>query len=629
MNHSASEAALLDAASDGDYETVRRLTTHPVNLEVRDKLGMTPLILAAWKRHQSVVELLLQRGSDINATTATGCNVIHWAAATSNSIVELLVARGADINVQDDFMGETPLSSIAVRGEEWADVVDFLMKCGADPEIENKYGMTAARWAAGKDHFKILCALLDNGAKITNEVTDGSPALHLASARGHERVVKRILEIPEVDINVVDKYGYTPLLWAVQKGKPAIVKILLDNGANVDAKLPDEKTAFDLAREGGYQDIVSILNRRPTAKARSPATFLLVDRSVENDRQKQIQDAQQLKIMALEKEGESKKKEAEILLRQAVDIYERVLGLEDTTTLTTMDLYSKFLRNREAYDEAEKIHWKMWKGSEKLQGSDDEATITCMFNLAKMLGYQKKYEEAEQLHRQTLHKMERVYGPNHTTTETNIKALAETLMKLNKKVEAANLLLRACIGKLELENPDILKDIHHVVQLLREQGRYWQVEVMLKYALARREEKFGSGSSSAREVSKDLVRVLLDQKKYKEAEKIQRDSLFKVQDKVGKLDPDTKEDEWVLGAILALEGSYYAAEKTLVAALNLKDNAFENETLACRRTMIRLLAMLILSETDWDNVDGKAVGVGKLDEVEKIYRRALKGKEKA
>lgn len=613
MDHSAIKASLLDAAKEGDYETVRQLTTNPINLEVKDDLGMTPLMLAAWKGHQSVVELLLRRGSDVKARSNVGNNVIHWAAATSNSIVELLLAHGADINAQEDISGMTPLSSIAVRGDSWAGVVNFLTKCGADAEIENKYGMTPARWAAAQNHFKVLCALLDNGAKIRNQVGDGSPALHLAAAGGHDRVVKRLLEMQDVDINAVDKYGYTPLLWAVHKGGTTVVKILLDKGANAGAKLPDGKTCFNLAEENGHQDIASILQSRPAANARGPVALPFVNRSVGNDKQKQIQDAQQLKIMALEREKEGKKRDAEILLRQAVDIYERVLGLEDTTTLTTMDLYSKFLRNREAYKEAEEIHRKMLKGSEKLQGLEDEATITCMFNLATMLEYQKKYEEAERLHRQTLHKMERVFGPNHKKTETSIKALAETLMKLNKKVEAANLLLRACIvkeEKLGLENPDVPKDIHHVVQLLREQGRYWQAEIMVKYVLAQREERFGSGSSSTREVSKDLVRVLLDQKKYKEAEKAQRDSLFKVEDKVGKLDPDTKEGEWVLGAILALEGSYHAAEKKLVEALDLKDDAFENETPTSRRTMIRLLADLILLETDWDNADGKVVGAG-------------------
>jgi len=227
-------------------------------------------------------------------------------------------------------------------------------------------------------------------------------------------------------------------------------------------------------------------------------------------------------------------------------------------------------------------------------------------------------------------------------------------MNLNKKVEAANLLLQACTGKLELERPDVSKDMHHVVQLLREQGRSWQVEIMLKYALAQMEERFGSGSSLVREVSKDLVRVLLDQKKYQEAEKIQRDSLFKVQDKVGKLDSDTKEDERVLGAILALEGSYYTAEKTLVAALDLKDDAFENETSTSRRTMIRLLANLILSETGQgemyqrtqkgkekardpdhtstldtvNNLGNLYADQGEPDENERMYQQALKGKEK-
>jgi ankyrin repeat protein/tetratricopeptide (TPR) repeat protein len=606
------EGLLLDAAKEGDYESVRRLTSNPINLETRDDLGMTPLTLAAWKGHQDVVELLLRRGSNAKAKTTGGSTIIHWAAATSFNIVELLLAHGADINAQEDFNGETALSSIAVRGDNWASVVDFLMKCGADPEIENKYGMTPARWAAARNHFEILCALLNNGAKIGNQVKSGSPALHLAASGGHERIVKRLLEIKGVDINSVDKNGYTPLSWAAKHGRTTVVKILLDKRANIHASTPDEKTPVDLANENGHPETVSILRSWSVIRSREPVELPIGDCSTEDDKEKQIQDAQQLKIMALAMEKEDKKREAEILLRQAVGTYERALGLENTTTLTAMDLYSKFLRNRESYKEAEEIHRKMWKGSEKLLGSEHESTITCMYNLATVLGYQGKYGEAEQLHRQTLSRMEKEFGPSNDKTQASIKALAVILMKINKVEEAANLLQRGYTlkgGRVGLDNPDVSKDIHNVVQQLRDQGRYEQAEAMLRDVLAQREKRPASRNLFTHDVGKDLVRVLLDQKKYKEAEKVQEEILFKTQDKTGVLGPDAKEGQSVLWAIRALEGNHKEAERTLGASLDLKGDVFKDETPASRKTMISLLAKLILAEADWDKVDGNATNL--------------------
>jgi ankyrin repeat protein len=606
------EGLLLAAAKEGDYESVRRLTSNPINLETKGELGMTPLMLAAHNDHQNVVELLLRRGANANARSAGGSTIIHWAAATSFSIVELLLAHGADINAQDDFSGQTALSSIAVRGDNWASVVDFLMKCGADPDIENKFGMTPARWAAARNHFEILCALLNNGAKIKNQVKSGSPALHLAASGGHERVVKRLLEEQGVDINAADKDGYTPLACAATTGKTAVVKILLDKGADIQASTRDGKTPSDLAKEKGHSEVVSILHDWSTTRYKEPTKPPIGDVNSDNEKEEQMQDAQQLKIMALALEKEGKKKEAEILLRQVVGIYERVLGLEDTTTLTAMDQYSKFLRNRQAYKEAEAIHRKMWKGSEKLLGSDHESTITCMYNLATVLGFQGRYDEAEQLHRQTLSRTEKKYGSSDDKTLAGNKALAAILIKANKVEEATDLLQRAYTQKEETissDNKDISKDIHEVVQQLRDQSRYEQAEAMLRDALAQREKRFGSGNSSSRELWKDLVRVLLDQKKYKEAEKIQEENLFKMQDKTGVLGDDARESQLVLGAIQALEGNSKEAEVTLGTALDFKGALFEEETPASRETMIGLLGKLILAETDWDKVDGNAMNL--------------------
>jgi ankyrin repeat protein len=51
-----------------------------------------------------------------------------------------------------------------------------------------------------------------------------------AAQEGHEAVVKLLLE-RGAQVEVTDRYGRTPLLWAIEKGHEAVVKLLLEKGA--------------------------------------------------------------------------------------------------------------------------------------------------------------------------------------------------------------------------------------------------------------------------------------------------------------------------------------------------------------------------------------------------------------
>lgn len=56
------------------------------------------------------------------------------------------------------------------------------------------------------------------------------------------------------------KNGYTPLLFATQKGNKEIVEILIEHGANVNStSYPDHISALHLAAAKGYYKIVQIL----------------------------------------------------------------------------------------------------------------------------------------------------------------------------------------------------------------------------------------------------------------------------------------------------------------------------------------------------------------------------------
>jgi hypothetical protein len=93
-----------------------------------NKVGGTPLHLAALRGHKEAVACLLDHGADINAAS-TKCNTpLNMAANKGHlEIVKLLVLKGADMKKQSK--GLTALDMAAPEGHD--KVVDFLINAGA------------------------------------------------------------------------------------------------------------------------------------------------------------------------------------------------------------------------------------------------------------------------------------------------------------------------------------------------------------------------------------------------------------------------------------------------------------------------------------------------------------------
>ena len=63
----------------------------------------------------------------------------------------------------------------------------------------------------------------------------------MACQNGHEAIVSLLLE-KGADVNAKNNDGWTPLHWASENGHEAIVSLLLEKGADVNAKDNDGET---------------------------------------------------------------------------------------------------------------------------------------------------------------------------------------------------------------------------------------------------------------------------------------------------------------------------------------------------------------------------------------------------
>jgi beta-lactamase regulating signal transducer with metallopeptidase domain len=148
-----------------------------------------PLLIAAAHQGQAqIVEFLLDRGTDINATNGSWNALIAAAHQGHEKLVGLLLDRGADINATNGSW--SALIAAAHQGHE--KVVGLLLDRGADINATNG-SWNALIAAAHQGHAKVVELLLDRGAAV-NATPGGQSALLAATSQGRLDVVKLLIE---------------------------------------------------------------------------------------------------------------------------------------------------------------------------------------------------------------------------------------------------------------------------------------------------------------------------------------------------------------------------------------------------------------------------------------------------
>ena len=228
---------------------------------------MPPLTWAVTMGQIEAAELLLQHGADINGRNRDGNTALHLAIFLGHAgTAELLIKNGADVNAKNND-GATPIDLLGVPWEmtqflskplgiklEQEQVeagkaeIAKILRVSNPSEGENTFSVEEIWDAASNGNLNMVKRAIANGIDVNmKDPKSGGTMLAAAALMGHTEIVALLLE-HGADVNARSKDGGTALHAAAFLGRVETVKLLLDKGADTTLRHKMGSTAIDGAK---------------------------------------------------------------------------------------------------------------------------------------------------------------------------------------------------------------------------------------------------------------------------------------------------------------------------------------------------------------------------------------------
>ncbi|HVX01418.1 MAG TPA: ankyrin repeat domain-containing protein, partial [Candidatus Babeliaceae bacterium] len=257
---------LFNASEQGDLKALKSALDAGADVNAKNNINTTPLLLAALNGKLEVVKELIEHGANVNAKDSDNRTPLHWVAQPGKlDIVKELLEHGADVNAKDSFE-RTPLHTAAKYRH--LEVVKELTKHGADVNAKDDRNKTPLLLAAMFGNLEVVKELIKHGADVNAKDSDNRTPLSRAAyneysvVNEYSEVVKELIEhgaqIDESKIGLVKNYFKDePLLLAAALGDIGQLKQLIGLRPNSD----DLTEALIYASAQKQKDAVLLLSQ--------------------------------------------------------------------------------------------------------------------------------------------------------------------------------------------------------------------------------------------------------------------------------------------------------------------------------------------------------------------------------
>jgi ankyrin repeat protein len=169
--------------------------------------------------------------------------------------VQTLLERGFDPNTLDP--QGLPGLYVALRDSSLKSAEVLIAWPKTNVEIRTVNGESPLMMAALKGDIEIVKSLIARDADVNKP---GWTPLHYAATNGHLAIMELLLE-NHAYIDAESPNGTTPLMMAAHYGTPAAVKLLLDAGADPRLRNQLGLSALDFANRGQRPDSVELITQ--------------------------------------------------------------------------------------------------------------------------------------------------------------------------------------------------------------------------------------------------------------------------------------------------------------------------------------------------------------------------------
>jgi ankyrin repeat protein len=284
------ETALILAARTGSGAAVKTLIAHGADVNARTRTGDTALMFAAAENHPDVMLALIEGRADVRARAemkksdkpkmSVAPEISKARARLLNKNQAIAVAdipKDGDTDPPRPEGGFTPMLHAAMAGN--LDGVKLLLKAGVDINDASADGMTPLILAITRHHQDLALYLLEQGAN-PNLAEAGFTALHAAAITGQLTVAKALIARgadknagvtmplrlsatfipynPELVSGRLSQVGATPFMLAAKAVDTAMMRFLVEAGADPLRKADDGTTALILASGLGKRSAIDM-----------------------------------------------------------------------------------------------------------------------------------------------------------------------------------------------------------------------------------------------------------------------------------------------------------------------------------------------------------------------------------